>query len=165
MFIFFLKNDVYFKNICFFENNKVFLYIKVYNMDTVIWKSWWPKPKNFKKFKRDGKVYCSFDIPLINDWNEDIDILNIDIPYYTDQNNYLSIDEVSIFSYIKNIIGIDIEECNTSFFIRDGAKFQFVLNIEIHRKNVKDYFENKKIRTRRNKIEKLRSIRRKRNDN
>lgn len=124
----------------------------------IFYKSSYPKPKNFIKHKIFGDIFCSYDIPIYSDKSiGTLDIINLNIPYEIDiESGIININENVVKYYIQSIIGVDLEECNVFYFKRDGAFFPFVHDISIYDKQVEKYFDNKKLRFRKYKIDKLR---------
>lgn len=133
------------------DGSKVFFYRSTY-----------PKPKNFKKYKVFNQIFCSYDIPVYTNRNgiKTLDTINLDIPYEVDMEfDTVTINENTINDYIESIIGVGLEECNVYYFKRDGAFFPFVHDISIYENQINKYIDVKKLRHRRYKLDKLRNIR------
>lgn len=127
--------------------------------NVIFYKSFYEKPKNFKKFKIFNQIICSYDISIYTNRSICIfDIINIDIPYEIDiELNSIIINENIINNYIEGIIGVPLEDLNIRNFKRDGGSFPFIYNIHIYHNQIDKYLECKKIRLRKYKLNKLRN--------
>lgn len=132
-----------------------------------IWSNLASKPKGFNFVK--GKILTyTYEVPIrvsksgIHQWDAiEIDRIYIKVKYKNNTEfgySIIDIDKEQTFSNIKEEIGHNVEFSDEeNNFTRDRRLFPFVSSIDIHKNNEEKYRHNRIIKTRKEKIIKLKN--------
>ena len=128
-----------------------------------IWTNVAGKPRGFSFVKGQLLTY-TYQVPIctsvsgMHQWNA-VEIDRIYIKVKHESNVYgPCINNEKTNDYIREEIGHDIKfSYEENGFMRDGRVFPFVISIDIHKDNEENYKHNRVVKTRKEKIHKLKN--------